>query len=39
MIDHSVCFADDVPLDGIAEDIAQAILTGVNNSSLTPEKT
>jgi hypothetical protein len=33
MMDHSVCFAEDVPLDGIAEDIAQAILAGVHDSS------
>ena len=28
MIEHSVCFDENVPLDGLAEDIAAAILKG-----------
>lgn len=28
LMDHSPCLADDVPLDGLADDIAKAILRG-----------
>lgn len=28
LMDHSPCFADEVPLDGLANDIAAAILKG-----------
>jgi hypothetical protein len=28
LMDHCLCLAEDVPLDGLAEDIANAILNG-----------